>query len=249
MGLLAAQAVTCPVSAAPDTVVRVAAAANLKNCLDMGLIPAFERATGDKVEVSYGSTQLLARQLENGKPEDVFLSADTKTVDKLVKEHVLVAASERVYAIGQLVLWTRADASQHPKTIHDLASVLYANIAIANPKLAPYGAAAIESLHNAGMDSAVAGRIVQAGNISDALQYAKTGNSDAAFTALSLVIKDKTDPYIIIPASLHKPIRQSGAVVVSGSNAAGSAFLTFLSGGSAVRVWKAYGYALPGVSH
>ena len=99
------------------------------------------------------------------------------------------------------------------------------------------------------MDSAVAGRIVQAGNISDALQYAKTGNSDAAFTALSLVIQDKTDPYIIIPGSLHKPIRQSGAVVGANGNAAGAAFLNFLSGGPAIRIWKAYGYALPGVAH
>jgi len=230
---------------APSTTIRVAAAANLKKCLDEALIPAFQKETGDRVTVTYGSTQLLARQLENGKPEDVFLSADTKTVDNLVQEHVLNGASERVYAIGRLVLWTRADASLHPKNIHDLSNLSYANIAIANPKLAPYGAASIESLHKAGLDASVAGRIVQAGNISDALQYAKTGNSDAAFTALSLVIKDKKDPYIIIPEALHQPIRQSAALVGAGPDTTGSLFLNFLSSAAAVRIWKNYGYALP----
>jgi len=244
---IAMLSVSGAVLAAPGTVVRVAAAANLKHCLDDGLVPAFEKATGDQVTVTYGSTQLLARQLESGKPEDVFLSADTKTVDKLVSEKILVGATERVYAIGELVLWTRADAALHPKSIQDLTNLSYANIAIANPKLAPYGEAAVESLHSAGLDPAVAGRIVQAGNISDALQYAKTGNADAAFTALSLVIKDKKDPYIIIPASFHKPIRQSAALVQS--SAGGTAFLNYLSSASAVVIWKSYGYTVPGVQH
>jgi molybdate transport system substrate-binding protein len=245
VGLTAAFGISSP-SLAAGAVVHVAAAANLKQCLDQGLVPSFETATGSTVTVTYGSTQLLARQLENGKPEDVFLSADTKTVDKLVKEKILVASSERVYAIGQLVLWTRADATLHPSSIRDLSNPAYANIAIANPKLAPYGAAAMESLASAGMTSVVAGRIIQAGNIGEALQYAKTGNTDAAFTALSLVIKDKKDPYIIIPGTLHGPIAQSAALVASGSSSAGASFLRFISSKQAAPIWKSYGYALPG---
>jgi molybdate transport system substrate-binding protein len=232
-------------ASADGSVVRIAAAANLKQCLDQGLVPVFEKVTGNKVVVSYGSTQLLAHQLENGKPEDVFLSADTKTVDKLVKEKILVGSSERVYAIGQLVLWTSADSALHPTNIRDLSNLSYANIAIANPKLAPYGAAAVESLANAGLSAVVAGRIIQAGNIGEALQYAKTGNADAAFTALSLVIKDKKDPYIVIPATLHGPIAQSAALVEPATNGQGAAFLSFLASKQAAPIWKSYGYALP----
>ena len=225
---------------------KVAAAANLQKVMTGALIPAFQKKTGATVLPTFGSTKQLAVQLQNGAPEDVFVSADTQTVTKLASSGTLDGSTEKVYAIGKLVMWTRADAKRHPRRVEDLRDPAYATIAIANPKLAPYGLAAQQSLEKTGIAQGVARRVVQAENIAEALQYAKSGNADVSFTALSLVIDDRTDPYVVVPGKLYEPIAQSAAVV-KGTSQPGLAasFVAFLTGKDAAPIWKRYGYGLP----
>lgn len=226
---------------------RVAAAANLQKVFTEALLPAFQKKTGVTVTPTFGATKQLAQQLGQGAPFDVFVSADTATVDKLAAQGLIVPGSARIYAIGKLVLWTRRDARLHPRRLQDLANPAYAKIAIANPQTAPYGLAAQQSFAKAGLTASVATRLVQAENIAQALQYARSGNAEVALTALSLVIDDKADPYVLVPDNLHAPIAQAAGVVKDTRNAAlAQRFLLFLTGKDAAPLWKRYGYSLPG---
>lgn len=225
--------------------VTIAAAANLEVVMTRRLIPEFTKETGIAVMPTYGATGLLAKQMEMAAPYDVFVSADTATVDQLVKERVLDGATEQPYAVGQLVLWARSDAPVLPKSIDDVTNALVTHIAVANPKTAPYGTGAIESLANAKLLNAVTSKIVYSANIQEALKFAQTGNADLAFTALSLVAADKSGVYVIIPAKLHAPIVQSVALRPSASDAAHK-FEAFLLSKQAKPIWAAYGYLSPG---
>lgn len=225
---------------------RIAAAANLQKIFTEALIPAFQKKTGATVTPTFGATKNLALQLRQGAPFDVFVAADTVTVKQLASQGQIVPGLTRVYAIGRLVLWTRRDARAHPRKIQDLAGPAYAKIAIANPATAPYGLAAVQSFTKAGLTARVMSRLVQAENINQALQYARSGNADVALTALSLVIEDKADPYVIVPENLHAPIAQAVGLATSSRKAGlGRQFMTFLTGKEAAPVWKRYGYALP----
>ena len=225
---------------------RVAAAANLQKIFTEALIPAFNKKTGVPVQATYGATKLLATQIENGAPIDVFVAADTATPQKLLTEKFLVVGTVQPYAIGQLVVWSRRDAAHHPSSLQDLASPVYAKIAYANPKTAPYGLAAQQALARAGETAAVAPRLVQAENIGQALQFAQSGNADVALTALSLVIEDKADPYFVVPDSLHDPITQSlGLVKTTTQTTQALQLIDFLTGKDAAKIWKKYGYQLP----
>ena len=226
---------------------KVAAAANLQRVMTQALIPAFEKKTSATVTPTFGSTKLLAMQVQNGAPVDVFLSADTATTDQLAAQGFVVPASRRVYALGRLVMWTRYDAAHHPRRLQDLVDPAYAHIAIANPTLAPYGLAAQQAFAKAGLTARLASRLVTAENIGQALQYAQTGNADVALTALSLVIEDKTNPYILVPDSLYAPLAQSVALVKGSTQPQlAQRFIAFLTGSEATPIWRRYGYVLPG---
>ena len=225
---------------------RVSAAANLQKIFTEALIPAFTKKTGVTVTPTFGATKLLATQIENGAPIDVFVAADTVTPQKLLAEKFLVIGTVQPYAIGQLVVWSRRDAAHHPASIQDLASPVYAKISYANPKTAPYGLAAQQAFAKTGETAAVAPRLVQAENIGQALQFAQSGNADVALTALSLVIEDKTDPYFIVPDKLHDPITQSlGLVKTTTQTTQALQFIDFMTGPDAAKIWKKYGYQLP----
>ena len=226
---------------------RVSAAANLQKIFTEALIPAFTKKTGVAVSPTFGATKLLATQIENGAPVDVFVAADTVTPQKLLTEKLLVIGTVQPYAVGQLVVWSRHDAAHHPANIQDLASPVYAKISYANPKTAPYGLAAQQAFSKTGETAAIAPRLVQAENIGQALQFAQSGNADVALTALSLVIEDKTDPYFIVPDKLHDPITQSlGLVKTTTQTTQALQFIDFLTGKDAAKIWKKYGYTLPG---
>ncbi len=243
LGLLLSAVLSVPAHADP---LRVAAAANLQKVFTEALLPAFQKKTGVAVTATYGATKALATQIENGAPIDVFVAADTVTVQKLAGERLVVATTVHPYAIGQLVLWSRKDAAHHPSRLQDLADLVYAKIAIANPRTAPYGLAAEQSFARAGIGPRLARRIVQAENIGQSLQFAQSGNADVSLTALSLVIEDKTDPYLIVPESLHDPITQSlGLVRTTTQTTQALEFIHFLTGKDAAKVWKRYGYTLP----
>ena len=237
-------ALLAPVSHAAD--LKIAAAANLQQVMTQALIPAFQKQSGATVTPTFGSTKLLAVQVQNGAPVDVFVSADTATTDQLAAKGLIGPATRRVYAIGRLVMWTRHDAAHHPRRLQDLADPAYAKIAIADPKLAPYGLAAQESFAKLGLTASVTPRLLVAKNIGETLQYARSGNADVALTALSLVIDDKADPYVIVPDAFHAPIAQSaGLVKATTLPALGRQFLAFLTGPQAAPIWKRYGYELP----
>ena len=232
-----------PVQADP---LRVSAAANLQKIFTEALLPAFTKKTGVVVTPTFGATKLLATQIENGAPIDVFVAADTVTPQKLLAEHLLSPGTVQPYAIGQLVVWSRKDAAHHPASIQDLASPIYAKISYANPKTAPYGLAAQQAFDKTGETAAVAPRLVQAENIGQALQFAQSGNANVALTALSLVIEDKTDPYFIVPDKLHDPITQSlGLVKTTTQTTQALQFIDFMTGSDAAKIWKKYGYQLP----
>lgn len=225
---------------------RVAAAANLQKVFTDALLPAFTRKTGVAVTPTYGATRALAAQIENGAPIDVFVAADTATVQKLAAERLVIPSTVQPYAIGRLVLWTRRDAPRHPRRLQDLADPRYAHVALANPKTAPYGLAAQQALAHDGLTASVTPRLVQAENVGQALQFAQSGNADAALTALSLVIEDKDDPYVIVPDGEHALLIQSlGLIKTTTQTTQALQLITFLTGKDAAKLWKRYGYALP----
>lgn len=243
LAVLAVLALCLPTQADP---LRVAAAANLQKVFTETLLPAFTKKTGVQVLPTYGATALLATQIENGAPIDVFVAADTATPQKLLAEKLLVRSTVQPYAVGQLVVWSRKEATHHPQTLQDLASPAYARIAYANPKTAPYGLAAQQAFAKVGLTASVTPRLVQAENIGQALQFAQSGNADVALTALSLVIEDKSDPYFIVPETLHAPIVQSfGLVKTTTQTTQALQFMDFLTSKDAAKLWKKYGYRLP----
>lgn len=225
---------------------KIAAAANLQKIMTEALIPGFEKKTGQTVTPTFGSSKLLAKQIIQGAPVDLFIAADKATVDDLGHRKVIIAATERVYAIGKLVMWTRKDSKRHPKKIADLANPAYAKIAIANPQVAPYGLAAEQALARSPLTASVRHHLVQGENIAQALEFAQSGNADVALTALSLVIEDTGDPYVIVPDALHDPITQAAAVVRDAAHPAlARRFLEFITSKHAAPIWRRYGYDLP----
>ena len=225
---------------------RVAAAANLQKVLTEALLPAFTHKTGIQVVPTFGATKPLAVQIENGAPVDVFVAADTATVQKLAGERLIIVSTIHPYAIGHLVIWSRKEARRHPSRLADLADPVYAHIAFANPRTAPYGQAAMESIAALGLTAKLAPRLVQAENIGQVLQFAQSGNADVALTALSLVIEDKTNPYVLVDDKLHAPITQSlGLVRTTTQTTQALTFINFLTGRDASKIWTRYGYSLP----
>ncbi|MES2000256.1 MAG: molybdate ABC transporter substrate-binding protein [Pseudomonadota bacterium] len=232
-------------SASADEV-QVAVAANFT--APMKTIAAdFEKATGHKAALSFGATGKFYAQIKNGAPFDILLAADDATPAKLEKENLGVAGSRFTYAIGKLVLW-----SAKPGFVDDQGEVLrkggFGHIALANPKLAPYGAAAVEVMTKLGLMSALEPKFVQGENIAQTYQFVSTGNAELGFVALSQVYeggKLKSGSGWIVPSAMHSPIRQD-AVLLSRAkgNLAAEALLKYLKSDKARAVIKAYGYDL-----
>ena len=216
------------VSAQSRPEVIVAAAANLTQVLrDLG--PAFERETGIRAVFSFASTAQLAQQIENGAPFDVFLAADDEHVEQLARKGVINPASRAVYARGTVALWLPAGKSGIGK-VEDLVSPGIRVIAVAKPELAPYGAAAVAALKNAGVWNQVQAKIVYAENINMARQYGVLRNADAVLTAAALVGKDG-GTVIPIDPGLYPPIDQSLGVVARAEHpGAARKFVDYLLG-------------------
>jgi molybdate transport system substrate-binding protein len=231
-------------SAQTSTTIHVAAAANLQTVLTTKIIPAFEAQSSVTVVPTFGATKVLEQQEENGAPFDVFISADTATVKKLADDGIIDKASVTPYAVGALVVWTSASTGLTIKALSDLTDAKIQHIGIANPKTAPYGAAAIDTLTSANLLDTLLPKIVYAENIQQALQYAVTGNADVSFTALSLVISRTDGSYFVVPDSQHKPIVQSLGVALNAS-AAAKQFASFLTSKAVDQIWTTSGYRLP----
>jgi len=206
----------------------------------------FEKETGHKVVSSFGSTGKFYAQIKNGAPFEMLLAADDETPAKLIKEGAGVAGSQYSYAIGKLVLW-----SAKPAVVDDKGAVLkgggFDHIALANPKLAPYGAAAMETMKAMGVLDSLTPKFVTAETIAQAYQFVSSGNSLLGFVALSQVLKDgKIEGSAwIVPADLYTTIRQDAVLLTPGNGKAGAlALLKYLQGAKAQAVIKAYGYEL-----
>ncbi|PKO84999.1 MAG: molybdate ABC transporter substrate-binding protein [Betaproteobacteria bacterium HGW-Betaproteobacteria-11] len=226
--------------------VQVAVAANFSAPARL-LAADFEKDTGHKAVLIFGSTGQFYAQIKNGAPFDVFLAADETTPARLEQEGNAAAGSRFTYATGRLVLW-----SAKPGYVDDKGEVLkkgqFRHVSIANPKLAPYGAAAIETLNSLKLLDAVQPRFVQAENIAQAYQFIATGNAELGFVALAQVMKDSklaAGSAWIVPANRHQPIRQDAALLARGvGKPAATAWLGYLKGTKAQAIIKSFGYEI-----
>jgi molybdate transport system substrate-binding protein len=226
--------------------VQVAVASNFS--APMRVIAAqFERDTGHKVQASYGATGKFYAQIQNGAPFEILLAADDETPAKLEKEGAAVAGTRFTYAIGKLVLW-----SAQPGLVDAKGEVLargnFAHLALANPKLAPYGAAAVEVLNKLKLHDALAPKFVQGENIAQTHQFVVSGAAPLGFVAMSQVFEDgklKSGSAWLIPGGMHAPIRQDALMLARGKGKlAAEAFIAYLKGGKAQAVIRSYGYDL-----
>jgi molybdate transport system substrate-binding protein len=246
----AALAATLLLCSAPGTAsadeVRVAVAANFAGPLAK-IAEGFSAATGHTLKTSVGSTGRFYSQIVSGAPFDVLLAADDETPKRLVAEGHAVAGSPFTYAVGVLVLW-----SARPGFVDAQGAVLaggrFDKLAIANPKLAPYGAAAQQVLKARGLGDALTPKLVTAESIAQAYQFVATGNAELGFVALSQVAapgKPATGSHWRVPANLHDDIRQDAVLLKPGAkSAAAAALLAWLKGPAARAVIQAYGYGV-----
>ena len=226
--------------------VQVAVAANFTAPMQK-IAADFEKATGHQAKLAFGATGKFYAQIKNGAPFEMLLAADDETPAKLEKEGLAVSGSRFTYSIGQLALW-----SAKPGYVDARGDVLkqgaFDHLAIANPKLAPYGAAAVESLTRLGLLGSIEGKFVQGENIAQTYQFVSTGNAELGFVALSQIVEDgklKSGSAWIVPSGLHSPIRQDAVVLTLGKdNPAAAALVKFLKSDAARAVIKSYGYAL-----
>ena len=231
--------------------VSVAVAANFTEPMKK-IAAEFEKTSGNKLALSYGSTGKFYAQITSGAPFELLLAADDETPKKLEQDNLAVKGSHFTYAIGKLVLWSAKEA-----IVDDKGDVLkrgaFDHVAIANPKLAPYGAAAVQTLNALGIYDALSPRLVTAENIAQAYQFVATGNALLGFVALSQVIgtegemsgKGKSGSLWIVPEKYYTPIRQDAVLLDKGKDKpAAAALLKFLKEPFAVKVIQVYGYAL-----
>ena len=233
---------TC--SAALAGQVQVAVAANFTAPMKL-ISAAFEKETGHSAVLSFGATGRLYAQISHGAPFDVFLAADDETPARLEKEGTAVKGSRFTYATGKLVLW-----SAQPKLVDAQGEVLktgdFKKLAIAAPKLAPYGAAALETINKLGLLSRLEPRLVTGESIGQAYSFVATGNAELGFMALSQVTENsqiKSGSAWVIPEALHSPIRQDAVLLSKGAgNQAAVMLLAFLKTENAKAVIRSFGY-------
>lgn len=235
------------VSAEAQTL-RVAAAADLQFAMN-DLAGRYEKETGRKVAVSYGSSGNFRTQIENGAPFDLFFSADVQYPKLLISAGVADGESLYIYAHGRLVLWAPAGTNLRlaERRFGALKDPRVQRIAIANPEHAPYGRAAVEALKKAGLYDEVKSKLVYGENISQAAQFAESGSAQAGILALSLTFAEsmKGGERWEVPEELYPPLEQ-GAVVISASKnkAAARAFLKYVKSGKGREVLSRYGFTL-----
>jgi len=224
----------------------VAVAANFTAPMQK-IAPLFEKDTGHKAILSFGSTGAFYAQIKNGGPFQVFLSADDETPLKLEREGYAVGGTRFTYATGKLVLWSKQQGFVDEKA-EVLRSNNFQKIAIANPKLAPYGAAAIETINKLGLMQALQPKFVQGENIAQTFQFVNTENAQLGFVALSQVFSDgkiTQGSGWIVPNNLHNPIQQDAVVLTAGqNNPAVSALIQYIKSDKAKVIIKSFGYDL-----
>lgn len=230
--------------AAHADTVSVAVAANFTAPMQK-IAAEFAKDTGHKAELSFGATGKFYAQISQGAPFGILLSADDTIPARLAREGKAVADSRFTYAVGKLVLWSRQEDYVDAQGAV-LKTGQFQHVAIANPKLAPYGLAAQQTLARLGLLEQIRPRFVQGENIGQTYQFAATGNAELGFVALSQVMEDgkiKSGSAWLVPPSLHASIRQDAIVLnPAKDNAAAKALMDYLKGDKARAIITAYGY-------
>ena len=226
--------------------VNVAVAANFTAPMKI-IAQDFERDTGHEARLAFGGTGQFYAQIRNGAPFAILLSADDETPIKLEKEGLGVTGSRFTYATGKLALWSKKPGFVDAQG-EILRSAQFDKIAVANPKLAPYGAAAMETLDKMGLRERITAKIVEGSNIGQTFQFVASENAALGFVALSQVFENgtiKEGSAWIVPGSMHAPIKQDAILLNAGKdNSAAAALLKYLQGDKAKAVIRSFGYEL-----
>lgn len=222
--------------------VSVAVAANFTAAMQK-IAPLFEQETGHKLSVAYGSTGRFYAQIKNGAPFQVLLAADDETPAKLEKDNLALPNSRFTYAVGRLVLWSKS-----PTLVDKQGDVLktdkFDKLALADPRLAPYGLAAVETMQALGLLDKLKPRLVQGENIAQTFQFVSTQNAQLGFVALSQIPPQEGSAWLV-PSHLHTPIRQDAVLLNKGKNEpAAAALLQFLRGEKARAIIRSHGYEI-----
>lgn len=227
--------------------VNVAVAANFTAPAEQ-IAAAFSKETGNTVKLSFGASGNFYSQIRNGAPYDVFLAADEKNPLLLADENLAIGDTRFVYALGKLVLW-----SPKPGFVDNKGAVLatgsFARLSMADPKLAPYGLAAQQTLQHMNLWGQLSPKLVTGQNIAQTYQFAASGNAEMAFVALSQITKEGKvtgGSWWIVPGDSYSPIKQAAILLLRAKdNAAAQAFMGFLGSEKAVKIIRSFGYGLP----
>jgi molybdate transport system substrate-binding protein len=228
----------------------VAAASDLKFALEE-IATAYTAAGGKPVKLAFGSSGNFARQIRQGAPFEIFMSADESFVEGLARDGFARDAGE-LYAVGRIVMFASAGSALEPDPALDslkkaLESGRVRRFAIANPEHAPYGRAAKEALEAVGLWAQIQKRLVLGENVSQAAQFATTGGADGGIFAYSLALSPavgRLGRFVLIPESMHRPLRQRMVLLKSAGPTAG-AFYAFVKSAEARRIFDRYGFVLP----
>jgi molybdate transport system substrate-binding protein len=225
----------------------VAVAANFAEVMER-LEPEFERSSGHRLTVTTGSTGKLYAQIVNGAPFDVLLAADTVRPQRLEREGHAVPGTRFTYAVGRLTLWSPDPARIGPDGARTLRAGQFRRLAMANPDLAPYGAAARATLRALDLDAALQERIVMGENVGQAHALVATGNAELGLVALSYVLSPRNDApgsRWDVPGHLHQPIRQDAVLLLRAEeNSAARDFLAYLRRPEVRAVIREFGYGV-----
>ena len=225
---------------------QVAVAANFAEPIK-AIAAVLEKTTGHTLQVTVGATGKFYAQIKNGAPFDVLLAADVATPQALETEGLATAGTRFTYATGKLVLWS-ADTATVDAQGEVLKSPSLRKVAYANPKVAPYGAAAVEAMDKLGLAARLIPKLVQGESIGQTFTFVATGNADIGFIALSQVLeggKLRRGSMWIIPQALYAPIRQDAVVLQHGvNNPAAQALMQLLKSPNIKDLIRSYGYEL-----
>jgi molybdate transport system substrate-binding protein len=230
----------------PADEVQVAVAANFSAPMQK-IAREFAKDTGHVAQLAFGATGKFYAQIKSGAPFEILLAADAETPAKLVSEGAAQGDSRFTYAVGKLVLW-----SSKPGFVDDAGEVLrkgaFQHIAIANPKTAPYGAAALQVLKELKLVAVLAPKLVTGESIAQTHQFVASGNAELGFVALSQVMSDgkvgSGSAWIVSP-ELYSPIEQAAVILTPGKGkAAAAALMAYLKAEKAKAIIESFGYTL-----
>jgi len=241
LGFILLSAITLSAVAKP---VHIAVAANFSNTMQR-LVTEFEKTSDYQISVSFGSSGKFYAQIKQGAPYELFFSADQVKPDALQTDGLVITASRFTYAIGRLAVW-----SARPDFVNKIEANLkhgaFNKLAIANPKLAPYGSATLEVLKHLGLIDVTRAKWVLGENIAQTYQFVSTGNADLGFIALSQLLgtnKAQHGSYWLVPDTMHHAIRQDVVLLRSAAKSQGAkAFLDFMHTDMARNIVTEFGY-------